>query len=49
MQRDFYFRQLAFSNDILDQAKEKNFDLQGYIIKAQPEQCRRPRKVNSII
>ncbi|KAI1719976.1 carbon-nitrogen hydrolase domain-containing protein [Ditylenchus destructor] len=37
--------QLAFSNDILDQAKEKNFDLQGYIIKAQPEQCRRPRKV----
>jgi len=37
--------QLAFDSDLLEQAREKDFDLQGYEIKALPEQCRRPRKV----
>lgn len=39
------FRQLAIDSSILDFAKENDFQIAGYVIKAQEEQLRRPRKV----
>uniref|UniRef100_A0A915DVX1 Major facilitator superfamily (MFS) profile domain-containing protein n=1 Tax=Ditylenchus dipsaci TaxID=166011 RepID=A0A915DVX1_9BILA len=37
--------QLAFDKSLLEFTRENDFDLQGYCINAQPEQCRDPRKV----
>uniref|UniRef100_A0AC35G9Q2 Antitoxin VbhA domain-containing protein n=2 Tax=Panagrolaimus sp. PS1159 TaxID=55785 RepID=A0AC35G9Q2_9BILA len=37
--------QLAIDSSITENAKENNFQILGYQMKAQVEQCRRPRKV----
>uniref|UniRef100_A0A915EQL8 CN hydrolase domain-containing protein n=1 Tax=Ditylenchus dipsaci TaxID=166011 RepID=A0A915EQL8_9BILA len=39
--------QLAFDKSLLEFTRENDFDLQGYCINAQPEQCRDPRKLKS--
>lgn len=40
-----FFRQLAIDSSVLDFARENDFQVAGYVIKAQEEQLRRPRKV----